>query len=211
MRFSPECIILNCVILRIMDIIIRECVPDDAKQIARIITMAFHPDLCDNMSGGNGSGIIFDLMFRLASRDDSQYSYRNTIVCEVDGCVAGGACGYAGKDLKRLREALFADLREHGLPVPEGLTEETGEGEFYIDSIAVFPEYRGKGIASKLVGAMERRAADAGIPVTGLLVDTDNPAAERLYTRLGFERKGVKQFLGHTMYHMQKGVQKRDA
>ena len=139
--------------IRIMNITIREAEPRDAKQIARIITMAFHPDLCENMSGGNGTDVIFDLMQRLALREDSQYSYRNTLVCEVDGNVAGGACGYDGKDLKRLREALFADL---------------------------------------------------GIRATGLLVDTDNPLAERLYLRLGFERVGVKPFLGHTMYHMQK-------
>ena len=190
--------------IRIMNITIREAEPRDAKQIARIITMAFHPDLCENMSGGNGTDVIFDLMQRLALREDSQYSYRNTLVCEVDGDVAGGACGYDGKDLKRLREALFADLREHGLPVPDGLTEETEEGEFYIDSLAVFLEYRGHGIASELIGAMVRRAAERGIRATGLLVDTDNPLAERLYLRLGFERVGVKPFLGHTMYHMQK-------
>lgn len=195
--------------LTIMDITIRKATKEDAGQIARIITMAFHPDLCDNMSVGNGTEIIFDLMSRLATKEESQYSYRNTLVCEVDGCVAGGACGYDGKDFHRLREALFSDLRENGLPVPDGLSEETEEGEFYIDSVAVFPEYRGKGIASMLIGAMEGWAADMGIRTIGLLVDADNPAAERLYSRLGFERKGVKPFLGHMMYHMQKVVQKR--
>lgn len=192
-----------------MELVIRNAEPRDAKQIARIITMAFHPDLCDNMSRGKGTEAILNLMERLALLEESQYSYRNTLLCEVDGVVAGGACGYDGKDFRRLREALFADLREHGLETPEGLTEETGEGEFYIDSLAVFPEFRGKGIASCLIGAMEQRAAEKGIRATGLLVDIGNPSAERLYTRLGFVRKGIKPFLGHDMYHMQKATRSR--
>ena len=187
-----------------MDVVIRSAEPRDAEQIAMIIAMAFHPELCENMSGGKGIEAVLGMMTRLALRQDSQYSYLNTLICEVDGKVAGGACGYDGKDLKELRKALFADLQEHGLAVPEGLTDETEAGEFYIDSVAVFPEFRGKGIASRLIAAMEQRAAEKGIPVTGLLVDTDNPEAERLYTRLGFERVGPKPFLGHTMYHMQK-------
>ena len=84
--------------IRIMNITIREAEPRDAKHIARIITMAFHPDLCENRSGGNGTDVIFVLMQRLALREDTQYSFRNTLVCEVDGDGAGGAEGAYEED-----------------------------------------------------------------------------------------------------------------
>ena len=84
--------------------------------------------------------------------------------------------------------------------------DETGPGDFYYDSVAVDPSYRGSGIGSALFDAMDRRAAELGFDVAGLLVDLDNPAAERLYERLGFRTVGEKDFFGHRMKHKQKSL-----
>ena len=53
---------------------------------------------------------------------------------------------------------------------------------------------------------MDRRAAQFGHDVVGLLVDLDNPSAEKLYERLGFRTVGEKDFFGHRMKHKQKNV-----
>lgn len=37
-----------------------------------------------------------------------------------------------------------------------------------------------------------------------LIVDSDNPNAERLYTSLGFKRVGTCLFFGHQMWYLQK-------
>ena len=64
-------------------------------------------------------------------------------------------------------------------------------GYGYIDettpelSIAVLPEYRGRGIGRQLIGRLLDQAQGRWLAVS-LSVDRDNPAA-RLYTRLGFE------------------------
>jgi ribosomal protein S18 acetylase RimI-like enzyme len=44
----------------------------------------------------------------------------------------------------------------------------------------------------------------------GLIVDFNNPRAEALYTSLGFERVGRKNFLGHPMWHLQYAKKKGD-
>ena len=65
-------------------------------------------------------------------------------------------------------------------------TAETEAGEFYLDSVGVLPEYRGRGIATRLFEAQIARAASLGHSRVGLIVDEDKPEAEALYARLGF-------------------------
>lgn len=189
-----------------MEKIIRDARPEDAADIAKIIMLAFHRDLCNTISDGNGETGAFGLLKELASMPDSQYSYRNVIICEVDGKIAGGICGYDGGELQELRKQLVASVKKRGWKIPSNLTDETGPGEFYLDSVAVYPDFRGMGIASDLINAATERAARLGFPCIGLLVDFDNPQAEKLYTRLGFHRVGETPFLGHSMYHMQKSL-----
>ena len=80
--------------------------------------------------------------------------------------------------------------------------KETKAGEFYLDSVGVLEEYRGRGIASKLFAAQLERAKVLGHKVAGLIVDVDKPQAEALYTRLGFTYLDDKDFFGHMMKHM---------
>jgi ribosomal protein S18 acetylase RimI-like enzyme len=80
--------------------------------------------------------------------------------------------------------------------------KETEAGEFYLDSVGVLPEYRGRGIASELFAAQIERAASLGHERVGLIVDIDKPKAEALYFRLGFRHVGYRDFFGHLMKHM---------
>ena len=82
------------------------------------------------------------------------------------------------------------------------MADETDSSEFYLDSLAVFPEYRGRGIGAKLILAVKEKAFNEYNKNLGLLVDFENPDAERLYQSVGFERADVKDFLGHKMWHL---------
>ena len=84
------------------------------------------------------------------------------------------------------------------------MAEETEPGEFYLDSLAVFPKFRHQGIGTQLILAMSNKAFNEGHQRVGLLVDIGNPNAERLYTSLGFQRVNQKQLFSHQMWHMQK-------
>ena len=65
---------------------------------------------------------------------------------------------------------------------------------------------RGKGVATLLLKATIEKARDMGLPAVGLLVDTGNPKAEKLYSRLGFEYVGDNTWGGHPMKHLQYAI-----
>ena len=78
------------------------------------------------------------------------------------------------------------------------LEDETAEGELYIDTLSVLPAAQGKGIGSQLVMHLKKVTTQ---PI-GLLVDVQNPEAERLYTRLGFEYVNHQELAGGRYKHL---------
>ena len=71
--------------------------------------------------------------------------------------------------------------------VYEADTSATGVMETYLGQIGVLPRTRGRGLASAVITAALRAAAEQGCKRAGLEVDTDNvTGALRLYESLGF-------------------------
>lgn len=76
------------------------------------------------------------------------------------------------------------------------LFDETNKTYGYIDentpvlSMALLPEYRGKGIGNLLLNEMIRKAKDSGFSSLSLSIDPKNPAL-RLYERHGFVKVGI--------------------
>ena len=173
--------------------------------IASLIVQAMTEECCLSFVGENNTIDDFrNLMTDLTSMDESQYSYRNTLVAITDdGAVAGACVSYPGADLHRLREPFIREAKARFGVDHSGIDDETEAGELYIDSIAVYPEYRRQGIAKALLNAAIAKAHDLGLPA-GLLVDKANPNAERLYTALGFKYVGDKTWGGHGMKHLVK-------
>lgn len=173
---------------------IRPAEAADAPFVALAVLMALHYDETHPM---------YDVFKVLAARKDTQYSYCNALVAEVEGIVAGAIVGYDGARLYELREPLLVLIREREGRELE-IEDETSAGEFYLDSLAVLPQYRGCGVGRMLLSAAAERAFAAGHERVGLIVDFDNPRAEALYSSLGFKRVNPTTFLGHNMWHMQK-------
>ena len=178
---------------------IRKATINDVKLIAYAVGNAIGEDVMPTFCGNNWMNTIAEV----ATLENSQYSYRNALIAEVDGRVAGAVVGYNGAMLLPLRNGTFAIIEKH-LGTSPNMEPETSNGEFYLDSIAVFREFRGCGIGRNLIFALCKKALAEGHEKLGLLVDFDNPAAENLYTSIGFVRKNQTNFLGHKMWHMQK-------
>ena len=118
-----------------------------------------------------------------AARDSGGFSYRNSVVAEVDGSIAGALVGYpvaagsAPVDPANM-PPMFAPLLE---------LENLAAGTWYVNAVATFPEARGLGIGSQLMDWARNRASTLGLRGTSLIVSDANRGACRLYVRLGYE------------------------
>lgn len=181
---------------------IQEATREQSADIARLIMMAMTDDCCLYFCGdGYGLEDFHRMMTMLVRREDSQYSYRNTLVAMDRDKVVGVAVCYDGCRLHQLRRAFIEAAKNYIGMDHSGMDDETQAGELYLDSLAVLPEYRCRGIAKDLLLATMKRANQLGLPVVGLLVDKDNPKAENLYTSVGFLYVNDILWGGHSMKH----------
>ena len=79
---------------------------------------------------------------------------------------------------------------------------ETGEGEYYLDSLVVHPEFRGHNIGSILMRNALDEAEALGYEKVTLLVDEKKPHLHKLYKKLGFEFGDVVLFFGEPYIRM---------
>lgn len=69
-----------------------------------------------------------------------------------------------------------------------------------VEDMVVAPELRGKGIGQRLLGEIERWAADSGLTRLQLLADRTNEPALAFYDRQGWQRTalvGLRKMLRH--------------
>ena len=176
---------------------------DQSASIARLIMMAMTDDCCLHFCGvGYGLDDFYRMMTSLVEREDSQYSYKNTLVAMDDEKVVGVAVSYDGARLNELRQAFIEAAKEQIGKDHSGMDDETQAGELYLDSLVILSEYRRQGIARKLLRATKEKADQMGLPCLGLLVDKGNPAGESLYASVGFRYVNDSNWGGHPMKHL---------
>ena len=143
----------------------------DAPFIADAVLAAmgydiFNPELpADAETGFGPISAVRDALIKVCSKEDTLYSWKNTTVATFCGKTAGAIVSYDGGSYKETAErtfALMAKLLNTEKPEPGS---ETGEGEYYLDSLVVHPEFRGHNIGSILM----RNALDLpGTPTLSL-------------------------------------------
>ena len=178
---------------------IRHAVADDSPIIARAVAMA----IGDEQALHHYCGEKYLLVLQAIARaENTQYSWRSALIAEADGVVAGAVVGYDGALLEQLRANTFAIIEHHTTICPS-IPNETEAGEYYLDSVAVLPQFRGLGIGRRLISALCEEAFGLGHERVGLIVEHDNKQAQALYSSLGFQCVGRRIFFGHQMWHMQ--------
>lgn len=176
-------------------IIIRPATIDDAPNIAWAVLIAVG---VENIT----QEMVLNVSHLLCEREDTLYSWRNTSVAEINGAYAGSLTSYKGIDYKDLRSVSFPIMRDKlGCDFMD-MENETEEGEYYLDSLAVWPEFRGKGIASLLIQNAIQQAKNWGIPRVTLVVDPDHTGVKRLYEKEGFSPLKMMQLFGQAYQKM---------
>ena len=163
-------------------ITLRKATAADSRFIAENVLRALHIDDTDERHICHLADI--------SSREDTLYSWRNATIALCDGVPAGLMVAYDGARYRQMRDITFPMIRMYVGDEYYKMDDEAAPGEYYLDSLAVLPEYQRRGIASALIQDMFRQRDEAGIPLATIAVDPENDTAYRLYTRNGFRPEG---------------------
>jgi ribosomal protein S18 acetylase RimI-like enzyme len=180
---------------------IRKAIPSDAEYIAPLLLMASE-EIIFKFIGEKDSEKAKAFLLFFIKKENNQYSWQNCLVAEIDNEVAAAVVLYDGARLAALRQPVLEYICKNFNENLQ-LEDETGGGEYYIDSIGVSIGHRGKGIGAKLLQFLIDEYVYKQRKTLGLLVVEENPAAKKLYLKLGFKSVGKIVFVGKTMEHLQ--------
>ena len=123
----------------------------------------------------------------IGKREDTLYSWKNSLIAQVDNCSVGCLVCYEGARYQTMREITFPLILQMSGNDFSAMESETCAGEYYLDSMAVLPEYRNKGIATLLLKHGIETAKNLNIPRVCMVVSPQNPKVQQLYEPLGFQ------------------------
>ncbi|ESY65723.1 GNAT family N-acetyltransferase [Mesorhizobium sp. B283B1A] len=161
---------------------IRPAQRNDALHVAAIVDIAGHGiDLESWMNSSGDDHAVLEAARRAASADaGSPYHFSKAHLVEVDGTIAGGLVG-----------EMLSHNQDHAIEVSPALmplvTLETRlAGYWSVLAVAVYSEFRGRGLATGLLSRAGELAGVAGAKGLCLVVEDTNLPAISVYERLGF-------------------------
>jgi ribosomal protein S18 acetylase RimI-like enzyme len=161
----------------------REATPGDAVAMAELVNIAGEGLAAYQWERLAGPGeTAWDVGQQRARRETGGFSYRNTVLVDIDGEVCAALIGYPLAE-----EPEPVDYDE--LPpmfVPLQQLEDQVPGTWYVNVLAAFPGQRGKGFGGSLLELAEQLASEAGCRGMSLIVSDANVGARRLYERQGY-------------------------
>lgn len=167
---------------------LRKATIEDCEFIAKMVMMALHITEEDNER-------LYNHMVELVRDRKTLYYWERCIIAIDDDCnnkPVGMCLAYDGVDYPERREYSFSFVCTDGKLLSENNSDllcqpdEAGWGEMYVDSLAILPEYRGKGIGRMLLMDALKRSVKLALMPT-ILVDPNNESALKLYKSVGFE------------------------
>ncbi|MCM1490083.1 MAG: GNAT family N-acetyltransferase [Muribaculum sp.] len=135
--------------------------------------------------------------------DFGLYSWKNALIAEEDGKPIGCIISYPGDKYLQFREYTWPKLWTDIDPdLMNNTPYETLPGEYYLDSMAILPKFRGKSIGKNLMMAAIQNGKAMGCDRFALIVDVDKPQLHDYYGQLGFRDSGPIQFFTHLFTKM---------
>jgi ribosomal protein S18 acetylase RimI-like enzyme len=129
----------------------------------------------------------WDVGLSRAAREDGSFSYRNAAIIERDGQCAGCLIGYEIPDDP---EPIASDMPAMFVPLQE--LENLVPGTWYVNVLAVRPQFRGQGIGTQLLDLADTTAQSLGKSGLSVIVSDANTGARRLYERCGYSQSATR-------------------
>ena len=128
---------------------------------------------------------------RIRNQTASPLHYSTFTVAEIDGVVAGALTGRLIPIPHERGDS--ADLPDVYAPLLE--LEAVAAGSWYLNVLAVYPEFRGQGLGSALLRQAEKIACLTEAAQISLIVEEANSGALKLYLRYGFEEWARRPYM----------------
>ncbi|WP_210527498.1 GNAT family N-acetyltransferase [Rubellimicrobium arenae] len=122
-----------------------------------------------------------DVGRRRALREEGSFSFRNAVVADEGRGVVAALIGYP---LANVPDPIPDDFPPMFVPLQE--LENLAAGTWYVNALAAYPDQRGQGHGTALLGIAEGLARGLGRRGVSMIVSDANPRAGRLYERCGF-------------------------
>lgn len=170
----------------------RYATQDDARPMAELVNIAGEGMplyLWTTMAGPGDSPS--DIGRQRARRESGGFSYRNTIIGEEGGRVVAALIGYPLPDDPQ--PVNYDDMPPMFVPLQQ--LEDLVAGTWYVNVLAAFPEYRGKGHGTELLSIAEQLAADTNRTGLSIIVSDANTGARRLYERNGYVEMATRPMI----------------
>ena len=172
------------------DYIIRDARKEEAKQLARLVNIAGQGPLSVGLDytvwsrSANEGQDPYDVGSLRIANEVGGYSYNNIRVIDLDEKAAALAMSFvvvkkSQHEMDQIDDLfkIFSVLAQQAI------------GSYYLDSLAVSPEYRGYGFGHILVEDTIDIAVKGGHSQISLLVFENNEAAMSLYEKRGFKEQ----------------------
>ena len=164
---------------------IRPAEPEDADDLAKLINLASEGmSLYLWQQSASEGQDPWEYGRERARNPEVGFNWRNSVVATLDGVVAGSVVFYP---LPEEPQPIGADVPEMFIPILE--LENLAPNTVYINVLAVYPEYRGRGIGRALMEHVEAEASGRDL---SLIVENANEVARSLYRSFGFVTEGSR-------------------
>ena len=174
-----------------MDLKLRPGKREDADVLAKLVNYAGEglPRYLWEQLAMSGQS-AWDVGLERARRDDGSFSYRNATVAEVNWRPAGCLIGY---EISSAPEPIPDDMPAMFVPLQQ--LENLAPDTWYVNVLAVMPEYRNQGLGSALLDFADTCGKQSLRSGMSVIVSDANPSARRLYERHGYVEKARRQMI----------------